>query len=514
MIAALSGLIILLGIAAGRYLESNDLSLAIERQRNETLQEASVLRTRIEAEINSTFYLITGLTSYIELHPELTQEQFEDFVKPMLRAKPNLNNIAAAPDLVISYVYPREGNEAAIGLDYRANESQREAALRVIRSEAPVIAGPLTLVQGGQAIIGRFPVFTNQQGKRRLWGLISTPLAMDFLYKAAGLDNPRLPIACALRGKDGLGALGECFYGDPQLFEQDAITLPIQLISGEWLLAAKPVDGWTKAAPNALRIRLSVVLISLLALSTLILFYVYLESVERRRESESSASQAKSRFLANLSHEIRTPLNGVIGIADILQSTPLDAQQRNMADLIVKAGNSLLNLLNDILDLSKIDSGHLTVECSPVALRPLLEDLLAPYRIQAQNRGISLELDLSQCDVDLLSTDETRLRQILRNLLSNALKFTKEGQVKMSIARVKERIQFAIADTGIGIAPDRIESVFNEFEQEDSSISRKFGGTGLGLAIARKLAMELGGTLTATSKKGYGSVFTLTLHAN
>jgi PAS domain S-box-containing protein len=228
-----------------------------------------------------------------------------------------------------------------------------------------------------------------------------------------------------------------------------------------------------------------------------------------------SASQARASFLANMSHEIRTPLNGIIGFADLLRRKADcgEAERMEWLQIIHDGGKHLLALINDILDLSKIDAGKLSVErieCAPVKL---VSEVCAILRSRAEEKGLRLEVAFDGPVPRTIQSDPTRLRQVLMNVAGNAIKFTPHGQVRI-LARLDKsspddpKFVVEIRDTGIGIPPDKLDSIFNPFTQADSSITRQFGGTGLGLAISRRLAEELGGGISVTSEVGFGTTFT------
>jgi CheY-like chemotaxis protein/signal transduction histidine kinase/CHASE3 domain sensor protein len=237
------------------------------------------------------------------------------------------------------------------------------------------------------------------------------------------------------------------------------------------------------------------------------------DALTEKARQLSQASQFKSEFLANMSHELRTPLNSTLILAKLLSDNKpgnLSAEQIKYAQTIYSAGSDLLTLINDILDLSKIEAGQATVEVEQVAVAPMLQRLLEPLRPMALDKGLALELDIDPAVPASLHTDAQRLGQVLKNLLSNALKFTQRGTVALRVSRVaRDRVAFAVQDTGIGVPADQQELIFEAFRQADGSTHRKFGGTGLGLSISRDLATLLGGSLSVISTPGQGSVFTL-----
>ncbi|MER7760302.1 HAMP domain-containing protein [Streptomyces sp. NPDC097619] len=250
------------------------------------------------------------------------------------------------------------------------------------------------------------------------------------------------------------------------------------------------------------------------------------QELEARAHQLSVASTYKSEFLANMSHELRTPLNSLLILAQLLAQNPsrnLTAKQVEYAGIIHSAGSDLLQLINDILDLSKVEAGKMDLTPEVVPLSRLLDYVEATFRPMTSQKSLSFTVRTSPEVPAELLTDDYRLRQILRNLLSNAVKFTEQGRVEVSIepadeSRVPELVRrdgrvlaFQVTDTGIGIAPQHLESVFGAFQQADGTTSRKYGGTGLGLSISREIAFLLGGAITAESTLGKGSTFTLYL---
>ncbi|HIG74779.1 MAG TPA: sensor histidine kinase [Bacteroidetes bacterium] len=239
------------------------------------------------------------------------------------------------------------------------------------------------------------------------------------------------------------------------------------------------------------------------------------EHLEAAREDALAAARAKSDFLATMSHEIRTPMNGVIGMADLLAGTRLTAEQQDYVDTIRASSDTLLAIINDVLDVSKIEAGRLRLEHAPFHLREGLDNALDLVAQRAAEKGLELVCRVSPRVPDVLVGDPTRLRQILLNLLSNAVKFTDAGEIVVDVSREgpilhdRATLVLRVSDTGIGIPSDRLDALFESFAQMDSSTTRRYGGTGLGLAISRKLAELMDGTLTAESALGEGSTFTL-----
>ncbi|MCH8525263.1 MAG: CHASE domain-containing protein, partial [Balneolales bacterium] len=652
--------LVVIFISIGALLVRFETQKQEQIQRDQTMETLYTLRASLSSRIYMNIYRIPAVNSIIAMNTELTQEDFTRAIKVQFTEEHDFRNIAIARDMIVQFVYPLEGNETVVGLDYTTIPDQIESVEKAIQQNELVIAGPVALVQGGEGIIARNPIYVSNPvtGEDIFWGLSSSVLYADSLFNAAGIVPEVDGLLIAIRGKDALGPDGDVFMGDPSVFESSPLQQNIELPYGSWQIAAVPAGGWLAETIfftpllwayyigvvillgfTALVIRLTITrqdaitalldaenrlqktayeLTENIPVGTYTMvqppegglgkfaflsrrfleltglrredalvdpmkafacshpddfddwialnaesfaekkaFYgetriivngeirwVKAESRPRslpdgstvwegvltditdqkqleeqliqEKENAEAANVAKSQFLANMSHEIRTPLNGLIGFTDLLKNTPLSAVQQQYVNNAHVSGHTLLSVISDILDFSKIEAGKLELESRKTNLPELLEDSIDVVRFHAEKKGLELLLYIGDTVPELVYTDSVRLKQVLANLLGNAVKFTERGEVELSVDgelldENVARLRFTVRDTGIGITEAQRDRLFNAFSQADTSTTRRFGGTGLGLAISEMIVNKMGGKIDFTSRPGVETTFFFTL---
>ena len=262
-----AGIALIVTLVTGVFAEHQNRTIYHQSDRAKVIEQLNAIRARLERNMISNIQLVRGLVAVVASHPDIDQLHFSRIASDLIGEHSQLRNIAGAPDLVVSLMYPIKDNEKAIGLDYSKNERQRETALRAVESKQMVLAGPVDLLQGGQGIIARFPVFTDgADGGKNVWGLVSAVIDVERLYADSGLRIADLPIEIAIAGRDATGADGAVFFGRPEVFGNDPVVLEVSLPNSSWRLAAIPRGGWSDASANIWLFRGYILLTGLLVI--------------------------------------------------------------------------------------------------------------------------------------------------------------------------------------------------------------------------------------------------------
>ena len=467
-------------------------------------------------------------------------DDFEKHAEHLLHENPFISGLFLVPDGVVATAYPLAGNEAAIGHDLLKDPARKTEVLEAINTNQVVLAGPVNMRQGGVGLFARKPVFWNENGERHFWGLVVALIHWEtvletFDFKSLDADGYSYALARKLStDKDATLIV----RSEADIVEDLALTRALAIPGGEWLLTVSAREDrlWGVALGGYVLVAMFGMVVAGLCFHLLrgrekILIQAeelgrmnaeMERDIARREKAEAdllkakdaalSATKAKSQFLATMSHEIRTPMNGVHGMLQLLEGTKLDAEQEEYVQIGSTALQSLLTLINDILDFSKIEAGKLEIARTPFALDELCRSIPAIFKEQSLARNLELSIEMASDVPHMVEGDPSRIRQVLLNVVGNAVKFTREGGVSIRISATKEglpsdaaRLDFEIADTGIGIGAEQLPKLFKPFIQGGEGLVRTCQGTGLGLTIVKRLVHLMGGDVEIESSLGKGT---------
>ncbi len=647
----LTGLITsLVYIALSQYWEEQH-----NHHKSEALKTLSQLRATVETELNSRLNITRALAGFAIAQDELSQQQFELFAEQFGQEMSAVKSLQLAKDGIVSHVWPYEANKQALGHNLLGDPARERAARKAIESRNIWVAGPVRLLQGGVALIGRYPIFKKQQSEQSsFWGFATILIDLPAMFEQLGIYPENADYRLAVRGRDGLGAKGAVFFGQLGTFLQASEILDLRLPIGNWQIAISPTQ------PQQSQKHWVMVIISLLFAAPIgVVIYHFLKLPQRIRyqvkqtthelksnqqlfssaietmpagfaifnennqlaqyntsyqkhhpagvravqtgvsarqltyltcknsaeliselngkpikqadlagllqqtdfsyevnikdkwyrvlsrgmdngcrveflidytsikqnqidlakalDSAITANNTKSQFLATISHEVRTPLNAVIGLLGLLKDKHCSPnQQQQYLKTANRSAKHLLTLLNEILDISKMEAGKLELENVYFSLQDTVRNTVSLVKSKAEEKNVALDLQCPHIANDYVEGDQGRLQQVLLNLLSNAVKFTEQGKVTVKVQQTQlsdqqVRVQFSIADQGIGFSAEQAARLFEPFSQLDSSSQRRHEGTGLGLSICKKLTELMGGQIKAEGEPGKGATFSFNI---
>jgi len=502
------------GVSLVYYSVQREFYQQLTQNKNRVLTDSSQLINSIEGLINSSMSLMLASLVYVETHPEISQQEFENIAAAIMKRAPFILNLGLAKDNVITHIYPLHGNEAALGLRYMDNPSQKTAVIRAIESKQAVLAGPINLLQGGRGLINRIPIFLNDSPDS-FWGIASVVIKADKFFKQATITDKSTAIQFALRGKDGLGAKGDIIYGDAAMFDDRRnLLLDIHIPNGSWQMVAAPLGGWSVDYGIAIRMYIFGIAITLFVCG--LIYLLLIKNIELKREKSNvvKANDHKTRFFTYMTHELRTPLTAIYGVIRMLEGNR--GAKNNIAITADLLGNAkrncerLIHLINDILDVRKLELGQVEYKLQPLAVNSLITEAAEEMRILARQYQIDIVIEGDSDSHLMIKVDQLRIIQVLVNLLANAIKFSPANStIKIEVGERSDSVCISVTDQGPGIDQHKLHSIFDEFVQADQDLpSNKLAhGTGLGLAISKKLIEDQGGVLSCTNSARGGAIF-------
>jgi signal transduction histidine kinase len=512
----LAMLVSLMTGAAILHLDSVERQNRLQGERAAVAAKLAVVRSRLESLLNEPMTRALGVVAHIVTNNGISDQDFATAARVLLKDQHGVRNMVVSRGLVISMTYPLEGNESVIGVDFRSVPTQYASVMRAVEARAPLLQGPVPLIQGGSGLILRNPVFL-QDGS--FFGMANVVLDIDSVFAEAGVTGPGQQLDIAIRGRDGTGKAGAVIHGNSALFSPDSVTTDIELVRGSWHIAARPKGGWMasdKVSPG-LRLMEIGVFLAMSAIAFGAAFHIVNQdrtrSALRAKSEELERSNADlERFAYIASHDLKTPLRNVGSFSQLLARRykgRLDSDADEFIGFITDGVERMSHLIDDLLDFARVTA--LTDQNTPTSAQEAVDLALLNLGPAVAEAGATVTVS----SLPWVKAEKTQLARLFQNLLDNALKYAdpdRPPRISITASRQQpDRWTFHVADNGIGIDPQYFETIFEPFRRLHAPGDRP--GTGIGLALCRRLVHRFKGRIWVESEPGQGTTVLFTLPA-
>ena len=482
----------------------------VETAQREALKFAHLVEESMSSELTVRLSMVNGLSAFWYSNQDSLTGSFRNYAQSILQFyELGVRSLQLAPNGIVEYVYPMVGNESAVGFDILKATGQSVAAMRAISNRNTVVAGPFTLIQGGKGLVARRPLFTRDEDAggaiKDFWGFATVVLDFEPMVRGINGHIAGSIYDVAIRGKDALGPDGEVFFGEADVFNRSPILVDIDLPNGTWQVGVVPHDGWPDEAAASTVLWFSGAFIAFVVGLLVFKLLSSMNQLQAARKSAEEAIVTKSRLLAAVSHDLRQPLQAMNMFIYALKTNEKDKTKLATFSKAEMASKAMGLQINSLLDMSRLEAGSVQVDTKRFRADDVIASVLDEMMPMAVEKG--LELEFVPCS-QLVLSDPILVESILRNLVSNAIKYTAEGRVLVGCRRRPgKQLEFQVWDTGQGIPESYQSEIFSAFFQVKQSATEQ--GLGLGLSIVQKAAELLNCKLDVNSRPGYGSVFSV-----
>ena len=511
-----------LALSYGYYLVKN----AEKEERLKAAYTAEISVNRIEAQLNKYLEISDFLKNIVESGYEIEGEDYAAWMQRMPNSSKVIKAMELAKDGVVNEIYPLEGNKDAMGIDMLTHPARRYEAQLAVKTGKYTIAGPYRLAQGGMGALLFDPIYTKTaSGEKRFWGFSILVIDWDKFVEEIGLDKlSDASFAYTLWKENSSADMPMVIAHGRGAPPKDGVKVKCDVPNNTWYFEIAPEQGWVTDAQLAAAILAAF----LLAGFVTIIYYqvalkrhkekLYAEEIRRAATVAKMANEAKTRFLFNMSHDIRTPMNAIMGFTKLLSSNLQDEERcRDYLAKIQSSSNLLLTIINQVLEMARIESGKMVLNLGVMNIREVVNSLNTVFETEFNSKRLhyNYQIDVQH---EIVLADQTKFEEIILNIVSNSIKYTESGgEINVTLTELegsqqnKARYRLTLADTGIGMKPEYIPHMFEEFSREHTSTETKVIGTGLGLAIVKSLIELMQGTIQVESEYGVGTRFVIEL---